>query len=213
MWLRTVQHARYIEARATSVGELLDTLRGKQFAGQTFTESPLVIARTRVPEVAGAARTELGWPAAIAGAAGVLALWRPRRRVAGLLAFSFLGCAGLLAMLGRVATEGIQLPGLMPCWLLAGAGLGLAWERAGAMAGRAIRTAALVAVALVCAAVPAAQGWQNLDFNNSRHDTALHGLLQGAVRFARRAHRVCVGGIHRQAHAEGRGGTRPAFRA
>ena len=171
VWIRTAQHARYLEARANSIAELFDTMRGRQFQGQTFKEPLPVIARTRIPEVAGAARTELGSLAVIAGVAGVLALWRPRRRAAVLLAGSFLGSAALLAMLGHVATEGIQLPAIMPCWMLAGTGFAFAWAHAGAIASRTARTAALGAAALAIAAVPAQQARQNYEYNNSRGDT------------------------------------------
>jgi len=192
VWIRTAQHARYLEARANSFGELFDTIRGRQFQGQTFKEPPLVIARTRVPEVAGAARTELGSLAVIAGVAGILALWSARRRAAVLLAGSFLGCAALLAMLGRVATEGILLPAMMPCWMLAGAGFAFAWAHVGAIANRTARTVALGAAAIAIAAVPAQQAWQNYEYDNSRGDTyytdyfaALAVSLRGPAAFVR----------------------------
>jgi hypothetical protein len=171
VWLRTVQHARYLESRANSIAEVFEVMRGRQFKGQTFSEPPLVVARTRIPEVARAAREELGALAIIGAVVGLCATWRSRRRVAVLLAGGFAGCAVLLAMLGPVATEGIQLPSIVPCWILAGTGFAFAWTKAETMTRGTRRTLAATAVLLAVAAVPLLQARDNYDFNNRRHDT------------------------------------------
>jgi transmembrane protein TMEM260 (protein O-mannosyltransferase) len=172
VWIRTGQRARYLEARASSVRELIDTLRGGQFADQTFKDSPLVIARTRIPGIARAVRTELGVVATAGALLGVLAEWRRRRRSAILLAGAFLGPALLLSTLGGVATEGIILPALMPLWALVGAGAARLWLLAASLARpRVARVAAFAAVALLTAAVPATQARANFTYNNRRGDS------------------------------------------
>jgi len=192
VWIRTVQHARYLESSARSVTDMVGVLRGRQFENQTFTEPLAVVSRERVPEVAAAAAADLGPLASVAALVGVLALWRTRRRAAALLAFGFIGSALLLASLGNVATEGIQLPSLMAAWILAGCGASFAWTCAAAVAGWRLRVAACAAVAVTVAAMPARQAWQNYEVNNYRNDTyytdyfrALVDVLDGPTVFLR----------------------------
>jgi hypothetical protein len=172
VWVRTVQGARYLEARATSAGELVDTLRGRQFEGQTFKESPLVILRSRIPDIVEAVSMELGVIATAGAVLGVGFEWRRRRRSAILLSGAFLGPALLLAMLGQVATEGIILPALVPLWALVGAGTSGLWSLAVSLAPQRVpRTAALTAVTVLAVAIPATQARANLAYNDRSGDT------------------------------------------
>lgn len=172
VWIRTVQQARYLEARASSVGELIATLRGRQFEGQTFKEPPLMVARSRIPAIAQVVHTELGVIATAGAVLGLLAEWRRRRRTAILLAGAFLGPALLLSMLGNVATAGIILPALMPLWALVGAGTAAAWRRAASLPlPRAARTTACGVIAVFAFAIPATQARANFAINNRRGDT------------------------------------------
>ena len=169
VWIRTVQGARYLEARASSVGDLIDTVRGAQFEGQTFKDSPLVIARSRIPGIARVVYTELGLVATAGALVGLLLQWRRRRRAAILLAGAFLGPALLLSALGDVATTGIILPALMPVWGLAGAGVAGLWSFAVSLPrGRA---GAVVATGLLAAAIPATQARANLAYNDRSDET------------------------------------------
>jgi hypothetical protein len=172
VWIRTVQDARYLEARASSVGELIETLRGRQFEGQTFKESPLVIVRSRIPDIAEAVTTELGVIATAGAVLGVVFEWRRRRRSAILLGGAFLGPALLLAMLGQVATQGIILPALMPLWALVGAGATGLWAMAPSLGPQRVpRVAALAAIAMLAVAIPMTQAQANFAHNNRRGDT------------------------------------------
>ena len=172
VWIRTVQQARYLEARASSIGELVHTLRGRQFEGQTFKEPALVVMRSRLPHIAAVVRSELGAIATICAVVGLFAAWRRRRRAAILLGGAFLGPALLLSMLGDVATRGIILPALLPLWTLAGAGAASIWTGAASLSlRRQARGTLLVAVALVVAAIPATQAVANFAHNNRRGDT------------------------------------------
>jgi hypothetical protein len=172
VWIRTVQGARYLEARATSIAELVGVMRGAQFGDQTFRDPPEVIVGSRLPRIARAVGTELGAVAAVFAALGVVAEWRRRRRSAVLLAGAFLGPALLLSMLGGVATEGILLPALMPLWALVGAGAAWLWSLAASPTlPRGARGAALAIVAVLAAAVPAMQARENFARNNKRGDT------------------------------------------
>jgi hypothetical protein len=172
VWIRTAQGARYLEARATSVGELIDTMRGGQFSDQTFKDPPLAIARSRIPAIARVVYTELGAVAMAGALIGVLAEWRRRRRSAVLLAGAFLGPALLLATLGPVALHGLILPALMPLWALVGAGVAGVWSLVASLARpRAARVAALAAVTLVAATIPITQARANVTHNHRRGHT------------------------------------------
>jgi hypothetical protein len=197
VWIRSVQGASPLESRATTLGELVDVLRARQFQGQMFKEPPLVVLQTRVPEIAAAALTELGGVGCAAALLGVMAAWRYRRRVAVLLALGAAGPALLLMTLGGVATTGILLPALMPCWILAGAGFGYAWTWV-ATAGRraALRPAGLFAVGLLVVSLPAAQLRRNFAINDHHDDTyddqyvtALFETLHGPTAFVNDEHR------------------------
>ena len=51
VWVRTVQHAPYLEARANNLRDLVDVMRGRQFEGMSFSDPPHVVATRRVPAV------------------------------------------------------------------------------------------------------------------------------------------------------------------
>jgi hypothetical protein len=197
VWIRTVQGARYLESRATTPWELVDVLRARQFETQMFKEPPLVILQTRLPEIANAAFTELGGVACAAAVAGFVAMWGYRRRVAVCLALGAAGPAALLSTLGGVATTGIMLPALMPCWILAGAGFGCAWTRVASL-GRPVglRSAGFAAVGLLVVFVPVVQMWRNFEVNDHHDDTydndyvaALFETLHGQTAFVDDEHR------------------------
>ena len=131
-----------------------------------------MLLQTRLPAIGQTALVELGVVACVAAALGLVAVWIHRPRSAALLAFSAIGIALLLSMLGKVATAGILLPALVACWILAGAGFGLAWNALASRDARTVsRAAALACVALLSASVPVAQGWRNFDENNHHDDT------------------------------------------
>ena len=168
VWLRTVQGARYLEARATSVTDLVNVLRARQFQSQIFTESPATMARARGLEIGTALYDDLGAIATAASIAGLIGMWRTRRRAVLLLALSIAGTVALLAALGSVATAGILLPALVPCWILAAAGLDHARRRPSK--GGPFRAGVIVA-ALLAIAIPVSQVWHNWRVDNRRADT------------------------------------------
>jgi hypothetical protein len=171
VWWRTAAGSPYLESSARSLRELVDVLRARQFETRTFHEPALLAARTRVPEIARIAWTECGTIGGVAALVGLAALWR-RRRLAVLLGGAVVPTVLLLASLGDVATDGILLPALMPCWILAGAGFGWLWSRARPLDLHPVaRRTALAAVVVLAAAVPTVQAWRNAAVNDRHDDT------------------------------------------
>jgi len=172
VWWRTVAGSPYLESSARSLRELVDVLRARQFETRTFHEPALLAARTRLPDIARIAWTECGTIGGAAALVGFVALWRRRRRPAVLLIGAVVPTCMLLASLGDVATDGILLPALMPCWILAGAGFAAAWDSARSLDLQpAARRIVLAAVLVLAAAVPSVQAWRNAAVNDRHDDT------------------------------------------
>ena len=168
VWVRTVQGAVYLEARASSLGELAGVMRGKQFESISFHDTPAVVATRRVPAVLTEVRHELGAGASIFALAGAAFLIARRRRTAALLLGAAAGQIVLLAMLGDVAVGPIALPAIALAWILAGCGIdglrSLARTRTMERLAAGIGVAIAVAIAGTLAAA-------NVQANNHHDDT------------------------------------------
>jgi len=166
VWIRTVQHSSYLEARADHVGDLWKVLQARQF--DTFGDSAAVIVRQRIPAVLTEARKELGAFAATASLAGAIILMRRRRRLGLLLVLAGIGQGGLLALLGEVSVGAILLPALVPVWCLAGTAFAEALRGLARMVPPKI---AVCVVGLAASAVPVMHAAANFSFNDHRRDT------------------------------------------
>jgi hypothetical protein len=168
VWVRTVQGAVYLESRASSLSELADVMRAKQFEDISFHDTPAVVATRRVPAVLTEVRHEMGAAASIFALAGAALLMARRRRTAGLLLGAAAGQIVLLAMLGNVAVGPIALPAIAVAWILAGCGIdGL---RSLARTGTMERLAAGIGIA-IAVAIAATLAAENVKANNHRDDT------------------------------------------
>jgi MFS family permease len=168
VWVRTVQHSAYLEARANNLSELADVMRGKQFEALTFDDTPQVVATRRVPAVLTEIHHEMGAAAAVFALAGAALLVARRRHAALLLLGAAAGQTVLLAMLGDVAVGPIALPAIAVVWILAGCGIdGL---RSLARTRTMERLAAGIGVALAVA-IAATLAAANIQANNHRDDT------------------------------------------
>ena len=168
VWVRTVQDATYLEARASGLRELAGVMRGKQFESISFHDTAAVVATRRVPAVLTEARSEMGAAASIFALAGAAFLMARRRRTAGLLLGAVAGQIVLLAMLGNVAVGPIALPAIAVAWILAGCGIDSL--RSLARTRTMERLAAGVGVA-IAVAIAAALAAANVQADNHRDDT------------------------------------------
>ena len=168
VWVRTVQHAAHLEARANGLGELADVMRGSQFESLSFRDTAQVVATRRVPAALTEVRHEMGAAAAVFALAGAALLVARRRRAAGLLTGAAAGQVVLLAMLGDVAVGPIALPAIAVVWILAGCGIDGLRTAASTAATKRWEAVAGAGIALAIAATLAAA---NLQANNHRGET------------------------------------------
>jgi hypothetical protein len=157
--VRTRQGAPYLGSRATNLSELLDVMRGAQFAGRLFAFDLRTLATERVPLVLRVLRDELGLVGSSLALLGLLLLARRRRPEA--LLFG-LGLIGLLAFAANYKVDDTAVF-LVPAFVLAWACAGVALDALLAPAAR--RSAALAA--LLALLLPAAQC--ALHFRRSDH--------------------------------------------
>jgi len=164
IWLRTSESAAYLEARAQSVGDLVDIISGKQFHRVLFDFSLWEILKTRVPLVASWFAAELRWPGLLLILVALAGFWRERRAEIGLL----LGAAGIVTFFALnynvFDVQVFLLIPMMALGLIAALGLEVIARRFDVVGAPA--TLALAALLL-----PATQYRANIQQNNQRRHT------------------------------------------
>lgn len=189
--LRTRQHAPYLEAQATNVHELYETVRATRFADEIGIFSWGQLLHERVPALSRLFLSDLT-PAAIAmlGLGFIGLIWR--RLSAGVLLT--LGAAGIIVLTLNVDAdvEGFIVPALVLCWVVVGIGMDVTWS-ALARAGRPMTVAAALAVA----AFPLWQLARNYKVNDHHRRTyeihylnALFAQLEPRVAFIHEAYPI-----------------------
>ena len=121
--IRSQQPGVYVESRATTLGELLDVMLGRQFSDRLFAFGWQTVLRDRLPSllehVLAVELTLPGLMLAVAGAAWLLR----HRRAEGLLLLPIVGIVVGFAVNYRVVdTPVFVIPGILVLWLAAAAG-------------------------------------------------------------------------------------------
>lgn len=145
--IRTWQQAPYLEARAETVGELVDVVTARRYAYEIGAFSMADVLNTRVPAVARLVSREMTWPGLAFAAIGIIWLMRRRARDA-ILCLG--GAAGVIALTINMSSnedEGFLLSAFVLLWLLAAAGLEALWSLSRSRL-------AMAAVLIITAAVP-----------------------------------------------------------
>jgi hypothetical protein len=144
--LRTWQRAPYVEARAETLGQLIDVVRGNKYAYQMFIFSARELVHDRLPGLWQLFRDDFGPLGILALGAGLITVIVQRMPIGVLLAG---GAAAIAALTLNIDAdiEGFLLPAFVLAWTLAGLGLQSVWT-IGARAGRLGTAAAAV---LLCA--------------------------------------------------------------
>ena len=148
--VRTLQHAPYLEARATNLRELVDVVTVRRWSQEIGAYSGGALLNVRVPVVFGLVSHELTLAGIALALVGVAVLYRTRRREAVLCSLAALGVVLLTANMSSNEDEGFLLPAFLLLWLFAAAGVDfmvrrvLAWRRRGGPLAPAAGAAALV---------------------------------------------------------------------
>ena len=121
--IRSQQPGVYVESRATTLGELLDVMLGRQFSDRLFAFGWQTVVRDRFPSllehVLAVELTLPGLMLAVAGAAWLLR----HRRAEGLLLLPIVGIVvGFAVNYSVVDTPVFVIPGILVLWLAAAAG-------------------------------------------------------------------------------------------
>ena len=168
IWIRTAQHAPFLEVRASSVADLIAIVSGRQFHSHLFAFSWRDLLRERVPVIARWLGGELRWPGIALLAVGAVALSRSRWRELVLLLGS---AAAVLLFAVNYDVYDIQVFLILPMialGLIAGVGL----QRAVDLTRPAIsRPAAYGGVLCLTLLMPVGQYRANLAADNEHRHT------------------------------------------
>jgi len=165
IWIRTVQHAAYLEATAHNLRELIGVMRASRFAYQIFAFTPREVILDRIPILWHTCVAEFN-PLGILFVLGGIAATVVRRLPEGVLLA--LGASGILFLTLNVAAdvEGFLVPAFVMLWILSAIGFEALW-RMTAVATRA-GTPLMAALAV---ALPAAQLARNYRANDHHRRT------------------------------------------
>jgi len=163
--LRTLQQAPYLEARASTLRELISVMRATRFSDQVFAFSVHQLIVERLPELWRVTTTEMGVFGTALVFVGLIAAWRRRVALGALLA---VGAAGVLVLTVNVNAdlEGFLVPAFVLIWMIAGLGFEAVWRIAGAA--RRWRIAVPIAILVI---LPSFQLWRNYQANDHHRRT------------------------------------------
>ena len=191
--LRTLQHAPYIEASATTLRALLPVVTARRYAGQMWTFDASALVTTRIPAVLWFVRVELGVAGTLLLIPGVYSLIRRRLREAVLVGLGFLG---MLIVTANVDADmdGFMVPAFVLVWPIVGVGLSVlgSWARQIRTPAIAGLTAATLATLVV---VPQVAGnYRRNDHHRRTFETnycrALFAMLPDRTAFVRESYAV-----------------------
>ena len=154
--LRTWQAAPYLGSRASSLGELLDVMRGGRFGGRLFAFGPQTLLFERVPAFLRLIVTELSLPGLALGLWGFTLLFRRRRRDAALFV---MGAAGVFAFALNYDIPDIAVF-MIPVFVLLWPAVGVGLEACVEAASRWMPAAVAAPLALVLALWPLSRNFR-----------------------------------------------------
>lgn len=170
IWLRTIQQAPFLEAKATSVGDIVSLLRGDQFDEWLFLYTWREVLTERIPLVAGWIGSELQVAGLVLAGTGLALLFRSQRALALALVIVALTISSFTLQHSAFDLQVFLILPMMALWIAAGVGLQWWLGRVrGWLPAPAVRYS--WAVALVAFALPAALAASNFEVNNQREHT------------------------------------------
>lgn len=172
--VRSRQPGAYVESRATTIGQLVDVMRGRQFGDRLFAFEWRTVIFERVPWLVDRLLVpELTVPGLILAAAGAVWLLRRQRIEGFLLLLGGVTVAIFVVNYSVVDTPVFLIPTTFVLWVMAAVGA----EQAVRIAGR--RRLAVMAVASATLILPAWQLTRNFAMTDRRADTSAAVTFSG----------------------------------
>ena len=176
--IRTLQHAPYLEARASNFQELWGVMTARRFAHEIGAFTLQTLVSTRLPIVARLLLREFTFVGLLLFAAGFVWLARRRPRRALLLGLGALAVIGLTANMGSNEDQGFLLSAFVLMWPV----VGVALERVvGALRRLPSRPAAVLALGAALW-LPCSQVLANYRPNDHHADTAESRFFEALFR-------------------------------
>ena len=154
--VRTLQKAPYLEARARTLGELVDVITVRRWSQEIGAYSAAALVHVRAAIVGGLVFRELTIAGAVLALVGVFVLFRARWREAAFCALAAIGVLLLTANMSSNEDEGFLLPAFLLLWLFAAAGINtiVVWLMGRRRRGGAFAPAASAALVVCASALP-----------------------------------------------------------
>ena len=209
IFVRTAQHAPYLEAQATNLSELWAVMTARRFAHEIGAFTWSALASKRIPLVGRLIWREIGAAGTGLVLIGLVLLIGRRPRVALLFGLGAFGVAALTANMGSNEDEGFLLSTFVLLAVIASVGL----ESIVGAACRAPRIVAVVLATICCLAPPGMQLAANALSHDRRGETfeiqyfdALFGVLPQKAAIVAEEYRVNMMVLYKLLGEEAAGG-------
>jgi hypothetical protein len=163
--VRSLQHAAYVEARATNLPELVDVILARRFSSYMFSFTAHEVLAEHLPLVRSMAVAELGLIGLALAAVGLSVTIAQRRTVGILLAVAVAGIVFLTVEV-FAETDGFLMPAWVLSWMIAALGMQAVWSFA-----RAMSPAGGALAAVVLLLMPGLELSRNYSINDHHRST------------------------------------------
>ena len=166
IWLRTIQGVPFVEARASTLGELIGVVTARRWSHSMFGYDAETFVQNRLWQVVGVVEREVGWAGLAMAAMGLASLIVRDRAVAALLGVGAFVAWALPANYTLADLGGFLLPAFVMLWFL----LAVGFEQLRSIAARKGRVAG-VTVVVAAVALASVQVRANYAANDLHRST------------------------------------------
>jgi hypothetical protein len=169
IWVRTIQGGPFIEARASSLGELIGVVTARRWSHSMFGYDAATLVQDRLGQVVGVVEREVGWAGLAMASLGLASLMLRDRAVAALLGLAAFVTWALVTNYTLADLGGFLLPAFVMLWFL----LAVGFEQLRSLAARRGRVAgmAVVVAAVALASVQVRANYAENDLHRSTFES------------------------------------------